>query len=86
MDEQQQNKIIYTSTVSQDVQSKFTDVNGDDTNTKTLSQLSSLKSVQNTVKVYVKFTTDNEQPGGLLIDKKYYLSSDGTTVGKITDE
>jgi hypothetical protein len=81
----EQNK-IYTSTVSQDVQSKFTDVNGDDTNTKTLSQLSSLKSVQNTVKVYVKFATNNEnQQEGLVISEKYYLTQGGT-VGKITDE
>ena len=74
---------MYTSTV--DNQDQFKSVTDDNTNTKQLSQLSSLKSKQNTVKVYVKFATDNyTQPGGLVISEKYY--SDGTTVGKITDE
>lgn len=79
----------YTSTLSTENQNQFNNVKNDNTNTNTkqLSQLSSLKSGQNTVKVYVKFATDNEnQQEGLVISEKYYLGSDGTTVGKITDE
>ena len=79
-----QNK-IYTSTVVD--QEPFTSVS--EGNNKKLSEL--LLSVKsegqpNTVKVYVKFATDTDiKSGGLLIDKKYYLGSNGT-VGKITDE
>lgn len=70
----------YTSTLIN--QDQFSSVTDD--KTLKLSQLSSLKSGQNTVKVYVKFATDTDtQPGGLVISEKYYL--DGTTLGKITD-
>ena len=73
----------YTSTLSTQDQDQFNNVTDD--NTKPLSELSSLKSGQNTVKVYVKFAknTDENQQEGLVISEKYYL--DGTTVGKIKD-
>lgn len=71
----------YTSTLIN--QTKFKSVTDD--NTLKLSDLHSLKSEgQNTVKVYVKFATDKNQPGGLVISEKYYL--DGTTLGKIKDK
>jgi non-homologous end joining protein Ku len=71
---------IYTSTLSQDDQTKFSSVN----NTTKLSELHSLKtSRENTVKVYVKF--DETYIDSLVIDTKYYLNIDNT-VSKIIDK